>query len=1487
MSRVLDPGPLINLARAGGNPRFNVATACATRDKVINNGSDFIFGEIFWRAARCIPVAVYLGRTFPHFMKLYMGALFGSRFKAMTTTHSSSVNDKWMSRENKPGNLYSPFTYTNTKKEIDLAYYIITQTHGGGNCWKIHPWDRYDANEQLYATLDSSDRIKKIRNMYESTANDDETYQIAYMSICFELMGNGGSLRRGMTKEIWLYWLNYESLWLPSQAHRYWYGFWDYMEYMYHCGLAWFVHKIAPEIHGKADIDELFRRILHRTWKEQIYDIGNISTWTKERPIQIYLKDKEIYLKDEGTNKRQEFYDHYARIRDGSDRNILLKCMEDTNNGNNMMVKHVTDRHFLWERDAATPDSWTRTMRPRGRLHIHRTAMVNMTTNTENRCGLIIHDLDSEVFKGFIAESNQYGTGNNVTEQGYFESGPKGAERTKKKKGFKIISWMPGITLEQLHNCKSPQYLEWTDRAQKFTKLTNGQAANSSQHDLVWKNPSVNVILIRNIRRRSAHCCGRSARQSDTPAGCSETCYKQTVLEAAHTAIDAKAQVTLCMQWMISKFLDGGHSPLRDIYYRFHDVNGHEITLTRTDEDGDVCEITWGDILFTLMESMMQTWNANPNQFHLLGKMHWIIDLDDSARELCLFPGAFEHIFNFGYPQPEKMDYPSLEPNDESITMWANIIFFMLYGGQNSIEKYFTPHPRNKITSVIGRSLDTDQDGVWNWINTGNATMPNVIKALVYWLCRDNVEAGNFDVIRKDIGLTFIVAVNADIDPNKSKVAAKKLKKWLSLRKIGQVASTSGGRQGNIERPTPNDRWTQISNLIQANNKDAAINIAWRWIFSHAQHRIKPDDGGLYRENSDEFWNALDKRIELKLPASQNARDNVLNIIQNVDLAAFSTTVPVGTDNKKWYNIPKIVKRVQLMVDNYTNDAGNGWRTVHRDADDDANLEDLHLYPLEHETARDWFIEKITNASDPNDYGTVASNFVEKEVDIDSEKPGNIRTKANGENEIVLRKWLLDSDTNAPFRMWWWCVRRGSWDMARTEVKQQFTGLITVAGTGPGRYSLQPSTEHFNHSKMRQISTFLCPWWEAGYQVTLRSCQITNILSRGNLDGQHNGAAVDFKWNEKFRNVRDSPHFLIRDYLEKYPGGERAPNLYELTEAHKCFRTKHYLRMEVYIPPNETQGGWDPWRSNNYHRFFPSLRDIPLQDVSQAQPDGKQNGNDVLAAMTNELSVYSNNFRIAPPRGTEWIISALTNCGNRDATHSEAHRIVVSLDEVMIRNLPHAGDVMRNAAAPRQAPNIVTTRMEYPVAAIPLTLCPGTGGTFLMTTTRSDTHRRVPVDSSVSGGFCNFEIQNWSNPSDNKARNGNLKSYCQHKAITFFVQHRQGGEICPGPDVPGWWSPPPTAAQCEMDICVVLMLSPNENENRVGAILGNMGNFILERAYNRAAHNHLVAAASQYSHATNPLAFAWSKMYHTVPEIVVIDHEDDVDLLLKKLSLKF
>jgi len=1438
------------LARARRPMQLNLAIT--DRDELITLGSDFIFGELFWRAARCIPLAVFLGRTIPDYMKLHLAGVMGSFFSKMTKS----------CRTKKHGNIFNAFSYTDTKKEYDLAKAIVTMRTN--NAWSAHVWEPGET------TVES---------------------QIDYMAICFQLMNNGGYMRQGngMTEREWIRLLNIETLWLPTHCQRYWYGFWDHMEYMYHWGLNTILEGInwdpLPNSNdntfdwGDAIQNNIFRR-LYDDHDEYLpgnipYDLNDFATWTKRRPLQtMYLDKIESYPGDNMNNHFERFLQFIEE--QGTSRDILEQFLLNTTREHEDQdwATECTDPHSLFEtNNSIDTQIWFRS--GRGRKDINGDAIGNMHNGLDEYAASLW---------AYFCEDDR-------------EEIPR------------FHSHCPDnmITLEELNNPVSPIYNEWCDRGTMGGSLPGYD--NDTQHDVIFTGCNLNRHHLNQLRRNCAHCCGRSAGFNESDGSSFSTCYRGGTLEAAHTAVDYRAQIVSAIQLVMSHWASDTSS-VKQLYNDWEDGD----FWVQIDHNGTEARrnITWRHIFYELVYRVMDKWNNSPNMYHLLGKMHEFIDQDDTAREMCMMPGLFEHIANHGYVQPERLTYPAPPDRCTTVIAQANVIFFALYGGNNPMMRYFTPHPRNKITEIKGKILGEHVD-LWNWMRQNRITIEQVAEAMIIYLFNQipHYDVNTTpDVLLRDIGQQFIDRINELMvlrpptarqteEERRNLHSGTILKQWELISRVNatHINEDGLGLDGTNRWPFADaleagtyvlfyarnditDYWEPLQQLMVTSGNARDEDEAYDYIIQHHFTQAYNDNPIPAVLNDQRRLSKLDKKIPKNIDDIDATRDIILGIIRSRMRLNPNYGKPVhrgpSDDSNKWHRYPEIYDRVIQMIKPYLNDARNGWRQI-----DDAGISSnqfrrrFGLQTFNRRIVKNYFMQLGHGDDDDDRWDRAVMNFWYN---------GDVR-QSNWQNS---EDWIAN-DCHY-FRVYWSYAHNGRVERASVQQQVYWDQMAT-------RYEFEPQTREFDRANMQDLSTFFLPFYKAGKTYEITQSQMYNILR------QQNSRDVD----DLFAPVNND--FSVRSWFRDFPGNRPALNIYELVQAHSCYQTWDYLRRETYIPP---AGASDPWRSSRYLYYYPSKKDWNY---------GGNAGLNAHRAILDRFPVYTPRHPILPPRGIEYTLSGLMSCASNESiigggVGSEVHRIIVLINISMI-GARYNNAQIRTMNQGTMVENIFGG-VPYP-ARLALEPANNEANTRLIASyVRSDIFKRKPVQWDQ--GCVYPPISEYSRGAQ-APRSSYMKITCQARSIVYWLRHLSADTTGYGFSVNIF-----NSHQTEMDLAVVIPLQLDDELYET--IIGDGGTLAIALEGDDTYGNSVINAARDveneipidernntfYSFSQNDLLQAWILMRHdynadgaydtsytgersNADEILPNNPWDyteavdlvssDEELLLKKLSLKF
>lgn len=698
-------------------PDFIKSYESQVRDYV-SQGCDFYFNLLWWRAMRCIPLAVFLRETMPEFCRGYMGYLF---------RYFLNGEDKENYYTDDNGVKVSKYTsdFDGRIKERELAKLLMHKAGEEGE----EAWRMRGQHSKNTAEDDGGFGCKRLYFAHKSKkrpgngGNRDayKGYQY-YMQACIEILNNGccrtgpdSALRKlGIDTRSkppgWGEWQTLdERMWMlysPNNSGVYSIHFWPET-----------VHMFIRGIEIMNDNRELSKKNWATLADDWNLDLSHhlepkhpeITPWLEARSIHCFLNDVGNFLKVSGKLSSEK---------------LLASCLRSTGIQDEALCKIETG-WIMFEYDDDV-DEWWEVFGGVGRNTIIKNAVHEARKGTRLVVGAFLKngldslDYDDNLFKPPQKMQPDAIKLHELADTKWIEPTVKDIDKKSGRgmTGHIAKHKQTAIDDQKLYKLHLGDVDNFKHRPTEFAaKEPFGHPVHRLEtiRALVAGDDGAPPILDSSKKEgyTNLHYIPRSARMG-------------TSIEAAHTTITVKRVVHLCI-------LD--HLTAEGIIYPGDD-GGETITNPATgnpwtwEEFRDT--VIWGDtinhrITHWIVHNAISQWNDTMFLFAALGDGHFWVDDADGPLEMAIQLGGQRYIFNHGIRKLEQVEcLPPLDKPDEDtfVQFWANMVFFALFGGLNPYKEYWLPNPVNASVRIWSMAyLDP------NWLEDMGIYFPHQLGA--------------------------------------------------------------------------------------------------------------------------------------------------------------------------------------------------------------------------------------------------------------------------------------------------------------------------------------------------------------------------------------------------------------------------------------------------------------------------------------------------------------------------------------------------------------------------------------------------------------------------------------------------------------------------------------------------------------------------------------------------------------------------------------
>ncbi len=683
-------------------PNFISSYEQQVRDYV-SQGCDFYFNLLWWRAMRCVPLAVFLRQTMPEFCRGYMGYLF--RYFL-----NGEGKENYYTNDN--GVKVSKYTsdFDGRIKERELAKLLMHKAgEEGEEAWRMRGQYSKNASSdsggfgcaRLYFAHESK---KTVRSGGNRDAYKGHQY---YMQACIEILNNGccrsgpdSALRKlgidtrskapgwgEMETVVQRMWMLYS----PNNSGVYSIHFWPETIHMFIRGIV----IMDPE--DKYTFDDLAD-----PWNIPGKYPGQpdaVAPWLVGRSIHCFLNDHASFSS--------------TGSKDGP---LLARCLKSTAIRDAKLANVETEWiRFEYNGDFA---KWWDDFGEVGRNTIIGNAVSRARLGTRR---VVDSWLKNGDFKEMAADPRltapTANTGYEAIEL-YELANSDEIERTIKDIAHESGRKMAGHIAKHKHTALDVPalYKHHVGSMPDYDPHANYRPVNMTKLDIAG-HPTHLLETIRGLvagddgappipdphrstSNTNLHYWPRSARQG-------------TSIEAAHTTITNRRVCHLCIV---------DHLTAEGIIYP-EDDGGETIEHYETGEPWTWeqlrSEVIWGTpknrkLQHWINHNAISAWNDTFFLFAALGDGHFWVDDADGPLEMAIQLGGQRYIFNHGIRKLEQVEcLPPLDipGRDTFVQFWANMVFFALFGGLNPYKEYWLPNPINSSVRVFSLA------GMWpGWL---------------------------------------------------------------------------------------------------------------------------------------------------------------------------------------------------------------------------------------------------------------------------------------------------------------------------------------------------------------------------------------------------------------------------------------------------------------------------------------------------------------------------------------------------------------------------------------------------------------------------------------------------------------------------------------------------------------------------------------------------------------------------------------------------
>ena len=673
-------------------------------NEFVSQGCDFYFNLLFWRAMRCIPLAVFLRDTMPEFCRGYMGYLFRYFLDGEKVDGKDTITYK-----NSNGVKISIYTseFDGSIKERELAKKIVSKAGGAHNGQDTFRYRGQISKNQV--AFGENFGCTKLYNIGGAKRDrDDGGYTQAfkgyqyYMQACIEILNNGtcrqgphSALRKlGINTQGWnRNWgaqqtllQNMWMLYSPNNSGVYSIHFWPETVHMFIRGIQiMFTRGQVPWDNIKDD--------WNLTGGYHGSENHAAARWLIGRSINCFLNDYD----------RTNFLAAQANMNDEA---LLAACLRSTairderlakipttwidfeypeefeqwwnefgKCGRNTVIGGAVRRVRLATRqtvDAFLSGGYNeladvRFHQPSTQQNNQLIDLDDFTNDASRTLGKVktITDKSGRAMSGHISEHRQTAIDDDDLYVHHLGGGDIGG-------GFK----MSNMVTDDIGKLKH--------RLETIRALVAGD-------DGAPPIPDSSKTESRTTLKYSP----RSAREGKA-------------VEAAHTTITVKRVVHLCLldhltaEGPIEPRDDGNATTVQDqkTGRPWEWNNFRNFMFAREAYAGGPKQ---HKLQQYIVHNAIQEWNNSPFMFAALGDAHYFVDDADAPLEMAIQLGGQRYIWNYGIRKLEQVEcLPPLDPpNDETfLQFWANMVFFALFGGLNPYKEYWLPSPVNESVRI-------------------------------------------------------------------------------------------------------------------------------------------------------------------------------------------------------------------------------------------------------------------------------------------------------------------------------------------------------------------------------------------------------------------------------------------------------------------------------------------------------------------------------------------------------------------------------------------------------------------------------------------------------------------------------------------------------------------------------------------------------------------------------------------------------------------